>query len=65
MGLYMFVSGYVSLGLPKVSCIDNDKLLYKTEARFMFTQILYHQDLCKLKTSDGPIMPTDIHCLNT
>lgn len=37
MGLYMFESGYVSLGLPKVACIDSDKLLYKTEARFMFT----------------------------
>lgn len=36
MGLYMFESGYVNLGLPKVSCIDNDELLYEMEARFMF-----------------------------
>lgn len=36
MGLYIFESGHVNLGLPKVSCIDNDELLYEMEARFMF-----------------------------
>lgn len=36
MGLYMFESGYMNLGLPKVSCIDNNELLYEMEARFMF-----------------------------